>query len=67
MCVCKFCGAVGAELVVIGDFALAGWAGRMQIIFAIRAEVKARIHSGATLRASVRKRLTHQQINDQTN
>jgi len=52
------------ELVGFGDFALALRAGGMQVAFAAGAELNVRLPFSA-LRARIRQRLTHQEINDE--
>src|SRR6266481_3465922 len=61
----KFGGAIGAELVGVGDFSLALRAGRMEIAFAAGAEIEAGIDAGGALRAGVGKRLSDEQIDDE--
>jgi hypothetical protein len=54
--------AVGAKPVRFHDFTLALGAGGMQVAFAIWAEVEARTDSFSALRAEIRHRLSHQEI-----
>ena len=61
----QFGGTVGAELVAIGDFALALRTSRVEVVFAVRAEIETRGNGGSALRTLVGKRLTNEQINNQ--
>jgi len=64
--VTQFGGAIGAELVAVGDFALALRTSRVEVVFAIGTEIEARGNGGGALRALVGKGLANEQINDQT-
>src|SRR5580704_6919395 len=65
-CYPKIAGAIGAILIVLGDFLLALRAGRMQIAFAVGAKVETRADRLSALWAGVGKRLAHQEVEDET-
>ena len=62
----QFRRAVRAEFVFIRHFPLALGAGRMKVVFAVRAEIKPRIHRGRALRTGKRQRFPNEQINNQS-
>ena len=63
----EFCGAVGAELVGVGDFSLTLRAGGMEIAFAAGAEIEPGVDAGSALRTGEGKRLSDEQIDNEAN
>jgi len=57
--------AVGAEFVEFADFVFALRAGRMEIAFAVGAEVEACSNGGGALRARIGKWFAQEQIDDE--
>lgn len=57
--------AVRAEFVGLDDLVLAVGAGRVQVTFAVGAEVEARADGFSALRTRIGQRLAHQKINDE--
>src|SRR3984957_12271212 len=57
--------AIWAVFIVFRDFLLALRAGRMQVAFAIGAVIEAGANHFSALRAGVRKRLPHQEIENE--